>query len=226
MLKVISLNFYNTKVDFLFYQFDNNEIKFYDKTKFHKHMNFEIHFAINGSYEYEFTDRKIFLKENQMLIIPPEILHKEVDISNKEYEFRTLTLKISSEETDGFYNFCTSAFRKRALESIDLQDEIIDNVLRLYPLVDAKTYLQSIYSISCASKVFYALCDLLTDDKDECSYDTGNHLEVQIENLVNNFKMSLSDIANKINYSPRQTERLIKQIYGKSLTKIREDFNE
>ena len=64
----------------------------------------------------------------------------------------------------------------------------------------------------------------LTDDKDRCPHETDNHLEVQIENLVNNFNMSLTDIAAEINYSPRQTERLIKQIYGKSLTKIREDF--
>ena len=129
MLKVISLNFQNTIVDFLFYQYDNNEKRFCDKTKFHKHMNFEIHFALNGFYEYEFTDRKILLNKNQMLIIPPGILHKAVDVSNSEYEFKVLTLKFSSEETDGFYNFLTSAFRQCALESIELQDEIIDNVL-------------------------------------------------------------------------------------------------
>lgn len=224
MLKVVSLNFQNTIVDFLFYQYDNNKKRFRDKTKFHKHMNFEIHFAIKGFYEYEFTDRKILLNKNQMLIIPPGILHKAVDISNREYEAKILTLKFSSEETGGFYNFFTSAFCKRALESIDLQDEIIDNILCLCPLVDAKTYLQSIYSISCASKVLYDLCDLLTDDEDKCPYETDEHLEVKIENLVNNFDMSLTDIANAINYSPRQTERIIKQIYGKSLTKIREDF--
>lgn len=224
MLKVISLNFQNTIVDFLFYQYDNNEKRFRDKTKFHKHMNFEIHFAINGFYEYEFTDRKILLNKNQMLIIPPGILHKEVDISNSEYEFKILTLKFSPEEAYGFYNFFTSAFRKRSLESIEVRDEIIDNVLSLYPVVDAKTYLQSIYLTSRASKVFYDLCDLLTYDKDKCSYETEDHLDVKIENLVNNFNMSLTDIATEINYSPRQTERLIKRIYGKSLTKIREDF--
>ena len=224
MLKVISLNFQNTIVDFLFYQYDNNEKRFRDKTKFHKHMNFEIHFALNGFYEYEFTDRKILLNKNQMLIIPPGILHKEVDISNSEYEFKILTLKFSPEEAYGFYNFFTSAFRKRSLESIEVRDEIIDNVLSLYPVVDAKTYLQSIYLTSRASKVFYDLCDLLTYDKDKCSYETEDHLDVKIENLVNNFNMSLTDIATEINYSPRQTERLIKRIYGKSLTKIREDF--
>ena len=34
----------------------------------------------------------------------------------------------------------------------------------------------------------------------------------------------LSLIANEINYSTRQTGRLIKQIYGKSLREIREEF--
>ena len=105
-----------------------------------------------------------------------------------------------------------------------MQDEIINNVLSLYSVFDEKSYLQSIYLNSCASKVIYSLCDLLTDDKDKSYPETDEHLEVKIENLVNYFNISLTDIANEINYSPRHTERLIKRIYGKSLTEIREDF--
>lgn len=224
MLKAVSLNFQNTVVDFLFYQYDNTKMRMHDKTKFHKHMNFEIHFAFNGFYEYEFIDRKILLNKNHMLIIPPGALHKAVDGSDGEYEFKILTLKFSSAKTDGFYNFFTSAFQQRALENIELQGEIMNDVLSLYSVIDAESYLQSVYLNSCASKVIYDLCDLLTDDKDKCPTETEKHLEVKIENLVNNFNMSLSDIANEINYSTRQTERLIKQIYGKSLRKIREDF--
>ena len=223
MLKVVSLNFQNTVVDFLFYQHDN-KMRAYDKTKFHKHMNFEIHFALNGFYEYEFTDRKILLDKNHMLIIPPGVLHRPVDISNKKYEFEILTLKFSSEEADGFYEFFTSAFQQHSLESVELQAEIISNVLSLYSVFDEKSYLQSIYLNSCASKVLYSLCDILTDDKDKSYPETDKHLEVKIENLVNCCNISLVDIANEINYSPRQTERFIKRIYGKSLTEIREDF--
>ena len=224
MLKAVSLNFQNTAVDFLFYQYDNGEMQAHDKSKFHKHMNFEIHFAFNGSYEYEFADRKILLNQNHMLIIPPGVLHKAVDGSDIEYEFKVLTVKFSSDRPDGFYQFFTSAFQQRVLESIKLQDEVMNDVLSLYSVIDAESYLQSVYLNSCASKVVYDLCNLLTDDKDKCLTETEKHLEVEIENLVNNTNMSLSDIANEINYSTRQTGRLIKQIYGKSLREIREDF--
>lgn len=223
MLKVVSLNFQNTTVDFLFYRYDSDVVS-YDKTKFHKHINFEIHFAINGSYEYELTDKKILLKKNQMLIIPPGVTHKAVDVSEKEYDFKILTLKISSEKTGGFYDFFTSAFQKRALESIEVQEELVNDVLSLYSAMDANSYMQSIHLNCCASMVIYALCKLLTEDKEKYPSEMDEHLEVQIENLVNNFTLSLTDIAKKINYSPRQTERLIKKIYGQSLTEIRGDF--
>lgn len=223
MLKTVSLTFQDTTVDFLFFYYDHEQLSPCE-TMFHKHMNFELHFALGGSYEYTFSDRTVLLQKNHMLIIPPGVLHKAVDSSREEYRFRVLTLKFSSEKTDGFYEFLTSAFLNRALESIEVQDEIMRSVSALCAEIDAKSYLQSLYLHSCASKVLYRLCDFLAEDREKKLPETDMHLEVQIENLVNRRDLSLSDIAEAINYSPRQTERLIKQIYGKSLTKIREDF--
>ena len=41
--------------------------------------------------------------------------------------------------------------------------------------------------------------------------------------MVGKSEFSLSDIARHINYSPRHTARLIKQIYGDSLSSIRRE---
>lgn len=223
MLKTVSLTFQNTVVDFLFYSFDP-QFDRSDHTMFHKHINYEIHFALKGSYEYLFSDKTIRLSQNQMLIIPPETLHRAVDAMDENYGFQALTVKISAEQPDGFYDYLTAALGRRALENLHIPEETLSGVLSLCSSIDAKSCLQTLYLHSCATKVLYDLCELLGGDADQSFPETDRHLEVQIENMVNNGRISLAEIAAAINYSPRQTERLIKQIYGKSLTKIREDF--
>lgn len=223
MLKTISLNFQKTKVDFFFYR--NNEKVDNGKARFHKHFNFEIHFAVNGFYEYEFIDRKIVLNKNQMLIIPPQLFHKTVRVKDNGYELMVLTLKFSAEEKDGFYNYFNTVFQNNSLKCLEISSDVIEKILKLHDAIDAKSYLEDIYLASCATDVLYSICSsLLADGENDCDVKPESNIDVQIENLVNNFGFSLNDIAKQINYSPRQTERLIKKLYGKSLKKVREEF--
>lgn len=222
-MKTVSLNFQKTKVDFFFFCC-NEKNGGNDKTGFHKHFNYELHFAINGFYEYEFLDKKIVLHKNQMLIIPPHLFHKSVAAEENGYEPRVLTIKLSSEEKDGFFDYFNFVFQKNALKCLEIRDEIVKKILKMYDAINAKSCLENIYLTSCAADVLYELCNLLTDGKNGCNPEGENDLYVQIENLVNNCGFSLKDIAKQINYSPRQTERLIKKLYGKSLKEIREEF--
>ena len=52
-------------------------------------------------------------------------------------------------------------------------------------------------------------------------YDVLTLLDI----MVGRFEFSLSDIAAQVNYSPRHTARLIKQIYGASLSEVRRSKN-
>lgn len=226
MLKTISLKFQNTTVDFLFYKYDK-QYKPDKGFEFHKHLNYEIHFGLDGYNIYEFIDKKIALKKNQMLIIPPGTLHKLNKKTSDEYKFTVLTLKFSSTNPDGFYKYFNSAFQGRSLECLKIKEEIANAVLRLNKDVylDKTDCLHSVYLTKCASDIIYRLCGLISDSNGkDALFECEKHLDFQIENLVNNPTLSLSDIAKKINYSPRQTERLIKKIYGKSLSEVREDF--
>lgn len=224
MQKTISLNFQKTIVDFLFYRYDDGT-NVVDKSLFHKHFNYEIHFALDGFYEYEFSDRKIVLCKNEMLIIPPEIWHKSVEFSEGKYDFFVLTLKFSSKSNDNFYDYFNMIFRKQFLKPIKIEDKLIKNVLDIYLAINTNSCLENVYLTSCATRLFYELCNLLTESNDMlCNTEEEKNLKVQIENLVNNPNISLVSIANKINYSTRQTERLIKKFYGKSLKEVREEF--
>ncbi len=223
MLKTVSLKFQKTDVDFLFYR-DDNQSQINNSLRYHKHLNYEIHFALQGSYNYELNGENILLAENQMLIIPPEMLHKSVNPSEDKYKFAVLTLKISSNCNDDFEKFLNSIFLRHASKCLNAEKEIIEAVLKFIGGIEKKSQLQDIYLVSCASEAFYKLCDFLVESEEDFPFETEKHLDVKIENMVNNVNLSLADIAMKINYSPRQTERLIKKIYGKSLTEVRADF--
>lgn len=223
MLKVVSVKFQKTDVDFLFYR-DDNQGQVTNSLRYHKHFNYEIHFALKGSYNYELNGKNILLSENQMLIIPPEMLHKSVNSSEPEYEVAVLTLKISSNCNDDFEKFLKSILNRHASESLQVHKEITESVLSFIGGIKTESRLQDIYLISCASDILYKLCAFLAESENDVPFETEKHLDVKIENMVNNVNMSLIDIARKINYSPRQTERLIKKIYGKSLTEVRKDF--
>lgn len=220
MMKMISLKFQGTKVDFLFFSGQRKNFG----GNFHKHFNFEIHFAINGFYEYEFIDKKICVHKDQMLIIPPHSVHKSVEIKDDKYDFMVLTLKFSGEKEDVFYKYFNSIFSKKSLKCLQIQHEIVEKILKLYEKIDERSCLNNIYLTSCATEILYLLCNLLTDDKSQCDVIIENNVDVIIENLVNNSGFSLNDIARQINYSPRQTERLIKKLYGKNLKEIREEY--
>ena len=47
-----------------------------------------------------------------------------------------------------------------------------------------------------------------------------------IENMANDPSASLADIAETVNYSQRQTQRLIKKMYGLSLSEIRKKMRQ
>lgn len=222
MLKTVSLKYQNTTVDFLFYKYDD-ENNVNDCFEYHKHLNYEIHFARDGCYEYKFNDRNIVLHKNEMLIIPPEKMHRMVKSKEKNYEFTVLTLKFSSDGSDHFYNYFRSIFEKNALKCLKVQAEVTEAVFKLNDdeNIVKSDCLQSIYLSSCASEILYKLCLLLNgDDKKWSVSNKEKNSEFQIENLVN-ANLSITEIANKINYSTRQTERLIKKIYGKSLSEMR-----
>lgn len=229
MLNTISLKYQNTTVVFLLYKYDT-EKSLQNNFEFHKHLNYEIHFALSGHYKYEFANKNIVLNQNQMLIIPPGTPHKVVESKDKKYEFAVLTLKFSTDDADKFYDYFHSIFDENAMKCLNIQEGLIKSVSKLNDAmtIDQNNCLHNIYLTSCASELLYKLSFLMTENKNNNTKwllsKNEKHLDVQIENLVN-ANMSLNNIANTINYSTRQTERLIKKIYGKSLSELQKDLD-
>ncbi len=227
MLKTIPLLFQNTSVDLLFYQYDAPLPPGGDPG-FHEHVSFEIHFARQGACRYEFSDREIVLERGHMLIIPPRCRHRLSRIAGEKYAFIVLTLKLSPRGPDSACPWFDTVLRRHAQKSLPVQEKLPRAILRLERAVWQGTgdCLQDVYLTSRAADILYQLCAFLSEGEAVKGPDRAEqqHLDVQIENLVNHESLSLQDIAQCIHYSPRQTERLIKKLYGCSLSKVRQDI--
>lgn len=225
MLKTISLRWQNVDVDFLFYRYD--EAGDTAPAASHAHVNYEIHLAAEGSHCYELTDREITLDGGHMLIIPPHTLHRPIKASEEGYRFAVLTLKLAAAGEGSAHAYVEELFRRHALQCLPVQGDILQAAFRLREEVwaEERDYLYDLYLTRGAADLFYRLCASFAEAGSPAAgpASTERHVDVQIENLVNRDNMSLCDIAEKIHYSPRQTERLIKKIYGKTLTEVREE---
>ena len=212
---------------FHLYQFQLNPSTEPKDQVIHGHRFYELHIAQEGSYTYSVGDRQIPVTRNQLLIITPDIPHASVQKQTPEgYRYTVLSLSLEKQEgEDGFYAYFQQTLDEYALRALPIPAELSRrgaelNRGELYGALRGSCYLKMQ-----ASTLIYLLFESLngfrfsgTARHSEC--DEHNRL-VLLDTLINQADHSLSDIADAIHYSPRHTARLIRSIYGTSLSELR-----
>ena len=210
---------------FQFYQINLNNPPENSQPIFHDHKYYEIHMATEGSHAYSIDNRQFSLFQNQMLIIPPQIYHSSVPKDPGNYKFSALSFSLcKTEGEEGYYDFFRNSLESYALTPINVPQKFIkrtDELSRreLYGTVKGECYLKMQ-----ASAIIYELFDILnqfgnTDSLKRIPKSDDNL--VLLDALLCNPQKRLKDIADEISYSPRHTARLIKSIYGCSITELR-----
>ena len=64
----------------------------------HSHFYYELHYAARGQYLYRFSDREIFLRQGEMLLIPPNVIHGAIDKESDVYTPHVLSLSLTATE--------------------------------------------------------------------------------------------------------------------------------
>lgn len=192
----------------------------------HSHFYYEIHYALRGQCRYRFKDRELTLREGQMLLIPPEILHAAVELSSDHHELQVISLSLA--ETDGAGRFypaflamleaaaCTPMVAPAGLSDyVDIfqQQELYGSVLGICQLKSA--------AASLVRDLFQLLSPYAPETPASPDLSCDAEVAILLENMVNRPDISLEQIAAAVNYSTRHTARLIKSIYGASLSEIR-----
>lgn len=192
----------------------------------HSHFYYELHYAAQGQYLYRFSDRDLLLRQGEMLLIPPNVLHGTIDKTSGSYTPYVLSLSLTDTGSAGkFYPAFATMLGAAALNpmrapaalpgqiEILQQTDLYDSVLGICRLKAAAAAL--------ISDLFHLLrpCGAEAETMPEPPCDA--EVAVLLENLINRPDISLEQIAAAINYSPRHTARLIKNTYGVSLSEIR-----
>lgn len=192
----------------------------------HSHFYYEIHYALRGQCHYQFQDKELVLQEGQMLLIPPETLHGAVEPASDTHELRVISLSLAQTDAPGrFYPAFLAMLNAAACTPLPAPADLGDYV----DIFQQKELYNSVLGIcqlkSAAANLICDLFHLLSPIAPEApaAPDLSCDAEVAIllENMVNRPDISLEQIAAAVNYSTRHTARLIKSIYGASLTEIR-----
>lgn len=192
----------------------------------HSHFYYELHYVTRGQCLYRLDGKELLLREGQMLLLPPETIHGSVDPASDTHERRVISLSLSAGEPAGrFHAFFRSALEELACVPMQAPanfGEYVD-ILQQKELYDC---------VPGFCRLKAAAADLVSDlfqlqplrgpempvpPEPPCDAEVA----ILLENMVNRPDISLERIAAVINYSTRHTARLIKSIYGASLSEIR-----
>ena len=181
----------------------------------HSHKTWELHFAIDGSYDYVFDGKTIKLSAYQVLIIPPELPHDNVLWPNNDYKFSALCLDLGKDiEHNEMSSFFNGILNANALKPINITPSLLKHCEllkqnRLYDTIQGICKLQS-EGAAFIYELFSALGGFKSPHA-KSSTSSPDDIPLILAELINGGNMTLKDIAEVIGYSTRHTARLIKK---------------
>ena len=184
---------------------------------FHEHSYYEFHFSPYASYDITTREASFPLETDTLFIIPPQLPH----YSTCTGADRSIILNVALEQLDGdpaFYDHFKKSMDTNCLRPIKVSDDIKTCFYRFDNISDNDTVKKHCTFMLSALAI---LSSLLTEDDSVTHKGKQEQFDILLENYVNAPSYSLSQIAENLNYSQRQTARLIRKKYNMPLGDIR-----
>ena len=183
----------------------------------HYHFYWEIHFLIDGQYDYFIDNREIRVKEGECIIIAPESVHKAVDF--KKIKPVVLGFEVDKVyEKTACYEKIIEILNENSGKALPTPTALRDKIRAF--LSDEGLKLPYLRKKLLACEICVELLEAIGLDPGENENDK-NGSDVALNTFVNDGSMSLEAMSRQLGYSTRHLSRLIKQQYGRSLTQIR-----
>ena len=190
----------------------------------HVHTHYEIHIIFKGTYELSTVRGNCPLKAGELLILPPGTEHDSVPLQ-EGLEFLVLSVKLEHVSGQkGFYQYFSNGLDTAALRPVKCSRELREAVRDWY-----QCPLGTVGDVCRQQAILGQIVWLLFRDIDgfqvngepaQCSRSRSEVLAM-LDNLVSYNGYTLADIAEAIDYSPRNVSRLIRSTYHMSLKELR-----
>ena len=196
-------------------------------TSTHFHAFYEVHYILSGSVNVVLDEKEILLNEGSICLIPPQVIHRIIEKNgSKRVGFRFSYTKRKCDQEEWYFERFANTF---------------GSLNRALFLKETEFFLQCINAsrTALAEKApDYAVNELLFLAIDHLAYCIGGHqksnlptinafsdslIAEYIEDYINmNYRgfLKIGDLANSLDVSVRQTQRIIKRLFGKSFSEL------
>ena len=211
----IILNYNDLDITFFKVNIDTEK---HQTENMHRHNYYEVHFSHNEYFTYEFCNKTITLSPKQIIIIPPQTLHKTN--YSKSVIPTVVSFVITSSENTKNYKHISESLDNISLKAIDFTSLSNEQLLFLGNSQLYRTFLGNCKLKEIASSFVYEILSLALKNNDFV-VDKNFDIMLLIDNLINYPNVTVKEIAKITNYSERQISRLIKQNYKMTLSEIK-----
>lgn len=184
---------------------------------FHEHSYYEFHFSPYACYDITTQEKTFTLEKDTLFIIPPHFPHYTTCIGADKSIVLNVDLKML-EGDSVFYDYFKKSIDSNCLKQIKISDDVKRSFHNFNSISNDATIKKHCMLKLSALNI---LTSLLSDDDSITHEEKKEQLDILLENYVNTPAYSLSKIAENLNYSQRQTARLIREKYNMSLGDIR-----
>lgn len=197
----------------------------------HKHPFYELRFATQGNFSFDAINHHVSLPTGEMLVLCPDTYHYSYIPSE---EVVTKVISFSLEKAEGsepkVYDIFHALLNQANMKVLTPGEGLLQKARSFTeaPFPSKKDARSLFHLRHLASEIVLELFDLfqlydadLTEINSTGSASQTPNYVLALDFFVHTPDFPLSEIAAELGYSVKHTSRLIKQIYGTTLTQIR-----
>ena len=195
-----------------------------NSTSLHRHGFYELQLVKEGRYPFKTANSTVEMAKGELMIIPPESLHFSF-MAGQDFAMRVVSFSLRRlEEGYPLYDALEESLRRFAGRAIPTPAALRERIVFWAENAPA-TAVESVRDQISAVNLFGELIEVLGVGQGDL-HDAGpkgkeGAVPLILDTMVSDGIYSLADIARELNYSERQTARLIQKTYGESLAKLR-----
>ncbi|MBQ8402343.1 MAG: AraC family transcriptional regulator [Clostridia bacterium] len=164
------------------------------------------------------------MQEDAFIVIPPGIRHSPRQPSDPGNVVLAIALEPCTGKS-GYYHTFRKALSEGGCRAVPLEKAQAKRIKQLFTVMESSGLRDSCLRQALAYEMVFTVLDRLQGIWiSEEIQETGQPEEktnITLDWMVNDMRLSLSDIAGEMGYTTRHTARLIRQQYGMSLGDIR-----
>lgn len=193
-------------------------------TSLHRHTFYELQLVKTGVYPFKTANDTVEMQAGELVIVPPETLHFSY-MMGQGFTMQVLSFSVRRlEEGYPLYEELKEALHRFAGQALSIPPSLREQIASWAEMIP-QTAKEAVRDQIAAVNLFGDLIETLGvgkgDVKDPALDNGKGSADLILDTMVGDVRYNLADIAKALNYSDRQTARLIQKNYGETLARLR-----